>query len=59
MLKFLLSQFIKKTGRNPNAIEMLQLKFKASQGTGQVIPFPQKRSFGEEIDSMIKKVKLM
>jgi hypothetical protein len=55
MLKFLLSQFIKKTGRNPNAIEMLQLKFKASQGTGQVIPFPQKRSFGEEIDSMIKK----
>ena len=31
MLKLLLSQFIKKTGRNPNAIEMLQLKFKASQ----------------------------
>jgi hypothetical protein len=55
MFKFLLSQFVKSKGRSPNAIEMLQLKFKASQGTGQVIPFPQKRSFGEEIDSMIKK----
>jgi hypothetical protein len=45
MLKFLLSQFIKKTGRSPNAIELLQLKFKASQqvGKGQVIPFPPDR----------------
>jgi hypothetical protein len=41
MLKFLLSQFVKKNGRTPNAIEMLQLKFKASQqvGKGEVVPF--------------------
>jgi len=45
MLKFLLSQFVKKKGRPPNAIEMLQLKFKASQqaGKGEVIQFPPNR----------------
>jgi hypothetical protein len=45
MLKFLLSQFVKRTGRTPNAIEMLQLKFKASQqvGKGEVVPFPRER----------------
>jgi hypothetical protein len=45
MLKFLLSQFVKKKGRTPNAIEMLQLKFKASQqvGKGEVVPFPRER----------------
>jgi hypothetical protein len=45
MLKFLLSQFVKKNGRTPNAIEMLQLKFKASQqvGKGEVVPFPRER----------------
>jgi len=45
MLKLLLSQFVKKNGRSPNAIEMLQLKFKASQqaGKGEVIEFPSNR----------------
>ena len=41
-LQFLLSLFFKKNGRAPNAIEMLQLKFKASQqvSKGEVVPFP-------------------
>jgi hypothetical protein len=45
MFKFLLSQFVKAKGRSPNAIEMLQLKFKASQqvGKGEVVPFPPER----------------
>ena len=43
MLKQLINLFIKKNGRSPNAIEMLQLKFKAAQqsGKGQVIEFPR------------------
>ena len=43
MLKQLINLFIKKNGRSPNAIEMLQLKFKAAQqsGKGQVIEFPK------------------
>jgi len=53
MFKLLLQNFIKKNGRSPNAIEMLQLRFKASQGTGQVIPFKQKRNFAEEIKAMM------
>ena len=45
MLKQLINLFIKKNGRSPNAIEMLQLKFKAAQqsGKGQVIQFPRDR----------------
>ena len=48
MLKQLINLFIKKNGRSPNAIEMLQLKFKAAQqsgqsGKGQVIQFPKDR----------------
>jgi len=45
MLKILLQQFIQRTGRNPNAIEMLQLKFKAAgqAGKGKVIQFPKDR----------------
>jgi hypothetical protein len=45
MLKQLINLFIKKNGRSPNAIEMLQLKFKAAQqsGKGQVIEFPKDR----------------
>jgi hypothetical protein len=41
--------FVKSNKREPNAIEMLQLKFKASQkasqqvGKGEVIPFPPER----------------
>ena len=31
MLKFLLSQFIKKTGRNPNNLEMILLRRQASK----------------------------
>ena len=43
MLKQLINLFIKKIGRSPNALEMLQLKFKAAQqsGKGQVIEFPR------------------
>ena len=43
MLKQLINLFIKKNGRSPNALEMLQLKFKAAQqsGKGQVIEFPR------------------
>ena len=39
MFKQLINLFIKKNGRSPNALEMLQLKFKAAQqsGKGQVI----------------------
>ena len=48
MLKQLINLFIKKNGRSPNAIEMLQLKFKAAQqsgqsGKGEVIQFPKDR----------------
>ena len=45
MLKILLKQFIQRTGRKPNALEMLQLKFKAAQqsGKGQIIQFPKDR----------------
>ena len=45
MLKILLQQFIQRTGRNPNAIEMLQLRFKAAgqAGKGKVIQFPKDR----------------
>ena len=43
MLKQLINLFIKKNGRSPNALEMLQLKFKAAQqsGKGEVIQFPR------------------
>jgi hypothetical protein len=43
MLKKLIEIFIKTNGRSPNALEMLQLKFKAAQqsGKGQVIEFPK------------------
>ena len=43
MLKQLINLFIKKNGRSPNAIEMLQLKFKAAEqaGKGKVIEFPR------------------
>ena len=43
MLKQLINLFIKKNGRLPNALEMLQLKFKAAQqsGKGEVIQFPR------------------
>ena len=45
MLKKLIELFIKTNGRSPNAIEMLQLKFKAAQqsGKGKVIEFPKDR----------------
>ena len=45
MLKKLIELFIKTNGRKPNAIEMLQLKFKAAQqsGKGKVIEFPKDR----------------
>jgi len=43
MFKFLLKQFIQRTGRKPNSLEMLQLKFKAAEqaGKGKVIEFPR------------------
>ena len=43
MFKFLLKQFIQRTGRKPNSLEMLQLKFKAAEqaGKGKVIEFPK------------------
>ena len=43
MLKILLKQFIQRTGRKPNSLEMLQLKFKAAEqaGKGKVIEFPK------------------
>ena len=43
MLKILIEAFKKSKGRMPNAIEMLQLKFKAAQqsGKGKVIEFPK------------------
>ena len=43
MFKILLKQFIQRTGRKPNAIETLQLKFKAAEqaGKGKVIEFPR------------------
>ena len=43
MLKELIKLFIRTNGRKPNALEMLQLKFKAAQqsGKGQVIEFPR------------------
>jgi len=45
MLKELIKLFIRKNGRSPNALEMLQLKFKAAQqsGKGQIIQFPKDR----------------
>ena len=45
MLKKLIEIFIKTNGRSPNALEMLQLKFKAAQqsGKGQIIQFPKDR----------------
>ncbi|MBO70718.1 MAG: hypothetical protein CL508_00155, partial [Actinobacteria bacterium] len=41
-LKRLIAEFIKKNGRKPNAIETIQLKFKANElsNRGQVINFP-------------------
>ena len=55
MFKLLLQNFIKTKGRSPNAIEMLQLKFKAASqaNRGQILPFKQKRDFPAEIKSMI------
>ena len=55
MFKLLLQNFIKKNGRSPNAIEMLQLKFKAASqaNKGQVLPFKQKRDFAAEIQAMV------
>jgi hypothetical protein len=49
IFKELFELFVKSNKREPNAIEMLQLKFKASQkasqqvGKGEVIPFPPER----------------
>ena len=45
MLKKLIELFIKTNGRNPNTLEMLQLKFKAARlsGKGKVIEFPKDR----------------
>ena len=42
MLKELIKLFIRTNGRNPNKLELLQLKFKAAQqsGKGEVIEFP-------------------
>ena len=42
MLKELIKLFIRTNGRNPNKLELLQLKFKAAQqaGKGEVIQFP-------------------
>jgi hypothetical protein len=55
MLKILLQNFIKVNGRSPNAIEMLQLRFKAASqaNRGQILPFKQKRNFAEEIKAMM------
>ena len=55
MFKLLLQNFIKANGRSPNAIEMLQLKFKAASqaNRGQVIPFKHKRNFAQEIKAMM------
>ena len=43
MLKELIKLFIRTNGRNPNNLELLQLKFKAAQqsGKGKVIEFPR------------------
>ena len=43
MLKALIQLFIKQNGRNPNAVELLKLKFKAANqsGKGKVIEFPK------------------
>ena len=56
MFKQLLQNFIKANGRSPNAIEMLQLKFKAASqaNRGQLLPFRYKRNFDEEVESIIK-----
>jgi hypothetical protein len=49
IFKELFELFVKSNKREPNAIEMLQLKFKASQkasqqvGKGEIIPFPPER----------------
>ena len=45
MLKELIKLFIRTNGRNPNNLELLQLKFKAAQqsGKGKVIEFPKER----------------
>jgi hypothetical protein len=49
IFKELFELFVKSNKREPNAIEMLQIKFKASQkasqqvGKGEVIPFPPER----------------
>ncbi len=55
MFKLLLQNFIKINGRSPNAIEMLQLKFKAASqaNRGQILPFKQKRDFAAEIKAMM------
>jgi hypothetical protein len=55
MFKLLLQNFIKANGRSPNAIEMLQLKFKAASqaNRGQILPFKQKRDFAAEIKAMM------
>ena len=42
MLKYLINLFIKKNGRSPNALEMLQLKFKAAQQSGKGKVFDMK-----------------
>ena len=55
MFKLLLQNFITKNGRSPNAIEMLQLRFKAASqaNKGQILPFKQKRDFAAEIKAMM------
>ena len=55
MFKLLLQNFIKANGRSPNAIEMLQLRFKAASqaNKGQILPFKQKRDFAAEIKAMM------
>ena len=35
MLKALIQLFIKQNGRNPNAVELLKLKFKAANQSGK------------------------
>ena len=57
MLKELIKLFIRTNGRNPNKLELLQLKFKAFQesGKGKILPFKYKRSFAEELADASKK----
>ena len=49
--------YIKATGKQPVGLDRLKIKMEAAEKLRQmnkVIPFPQKRSFKEEIDAMVK-----